>query len=694
VTFWCSTCQRYFDEPGYCPFDGNALVATSTDGAETLPSMQMPAQVVPGPAPGHAAQLPTHVPVAAPAAPALGAFRAVSASESTGAAIAAIQGRLSEYDRLVGQVLDGRYHIERKLGEGGMGVVFAARHAVIERPLAIKVLKREVMRDTATIKRFVQEAKAASRIGHPNIVDVTDFGTTTDGLTYQVMEFVDGVTLGTAIREAAPFSQGRTSRIAAQLARALGAAHIKGIVHRDLKPENIFLVARDGRKDFVKVVDFGIAKVVPVDGTPVDGPRLTRAGAVFGTPEYMAPEQAAGRGDTDGRVDVYALGIIMYEMLTGRVPHRGDTMVRTLAMQMLDPIEPPSKVRPDLGIRPEVEAVVMKALGKKREQRYATMADLVKDLQAAAGSPLGDPVSASVTENKAYSLPPVPPGADPSSAPSAHMVAGHSGLARVVAAAPSSGVPDRAAPTERSGAASGAVVAHAADPRGTERRFRDEPAFVSTHGTPHAFDLADDPVPPPSTSRWPIALAAAMVLAAGGVGLALYLRGGDEPAPRTPIALISNDASMAPVPVPVTGDAAPAVMDAAPRVVDATTVVVSSDRRDARTRPPRDGSTTTRIPPDVPLTPRGTVAIKIITAPQGGSVYSGFTFKGTSSPTIEEAYGTKSHIRCTLRGYEEGHVDVVFDGRNEVEVCVMKRIVRCVEGLKNPIDDCPDANPN
>src|SRR5690242_13937168 len=182
--------------------------------------MQMPAAAP-------AAGLPTQI-AGPPAAPPLSAFRAVSASESTGAAIAAIQGRLSEYDRLVGQDLDGRYHIERKIGEGGMGVVFAARHAVIERPLAIKVLKREVMRDTATIKRFVQEAKAASRIGHPNIVDVTDFGTTPDGMTYSVMEYVDGTTLSRAIKEHAPFPPEKSIRIATQIARALGAAHDKG----------------------------------------------------------------------------------------------------------------------------------------------------------------------------------------------------------------------------------------------------------------------------------------------------------------------------------------------------------------------------------------------------------------------------------------------------------------------------------
>ena len=365
--FWCPSCHQFYSETGYCPFDGARL--------------SIPPEAISFP------------------------VKAVSAHEELDVAALALAAadKNAAYDKLIGMTLDGRYLIERKIGEGGMGVVFAARHLIIERPLAVKVLKREVARDASTIKRFVQEAKAASRIGHPNIVDVTDFGTTPDGLTYSVMEYVDGKTLSQAIKLSAPLPADRALPIAAQIAQALGAAHDKGIVHRDLKPENIFLINRDGRRDFVKIVDFGIAKVTPLDATGAvapgqEGPRLTRAGAVFGTPEYMAPEQAAGRGDTDGRVDVYALGTILYEMLTGRVPHKSESMVRTLAMQMLDPIEPPSKVRPDLAIDPELEAVVMKALAKKREQRFATMGEFLAAMTAAAkGVELAQPVSTSVT---------------------------------------------------------------------------------------------------------------------------------------------------------------------------------------------------------------------------------------------------------------------------------------------------------
>ena len=358
------------------------------------------------------ADLPTHRdPVLAnamPGFPKVPPVRAISAAEETDTAVSALGGRRGTiYDQLVGQTLDGRYFIERKIGEGGMGVVYAARHSVIERPLAIKVLKKEALRDAATITRFVQEAKAASRIGHPNIVDVTDFGTTLEGLTYSVMEYVKGTTLAMVIKTAAPLPVSRAAGIAQQLARALGAAHDKGIVHRDLKPENIFLVDRDGRPDFVKIVDFGIAKVTPIDGTAA-GPRLTRAGSVFGTPEYMAPEQAAGRSDIDGRVDIYALGVILYEMITGRLPLKGDTTVRTIAMQLLDPIVPPREIRPDLDIGAECEGIIMKALAKRRDERYRTMAEL----QAALELLLRNRPARSAAQPVA-GLSPLPPGADP-----------------------------------------------------------------------------------------------------------------------------------------------------------------------------------------------------------------------------------------------------------------------------------------
>ena|GEM_PF-841461 len=384
----CPSCSRSFDDAGvFCPHDGARLIAATV--ALT----------------GHAASKAAAA-VAAAAAP-------------------SVADPLYEYKRMVGQTLDKRYEIEALLGEGGMGVVFKAHHKVIEKPVAIKLLKREVSKEESVVQRFLQEAKAASRIGHPNIVDVTDFGTLPDGLAYFVMEYIAGKTLAHLLYEHAPIPVQRAIPIVAQLARALAAAHGKGVVHRDLKPDNIFVVDRDGMSDVVKIVDFGIAKVAPVEGN-LDAPRLTRVGSVFGTPEYMAPEQAAGRSDLDQRVDIYALGTIFYEMVVGCVPHQADSLVAVLAMQMLDPITPPHVAKPGLQLDPGIEAVIMNALAKERESRFDSMGELLAALESAAttaGFTMMDPLGStgsvralpSPSSPPPYRTPPegVPPFATP-----------------------------------------------------------------------------------------------------------------------------------------------------------------------------------------------------------------------------------------------------------------------------------------
>jgi tRNA A-37 threonylcarbamoyl transferase component Bud32 len=282
------------------------------------------------------------------------------------------------FDRFLGTVIDGRYKIESKLGEGGMGVVYAARHVIIDKRVAIKVLKKEAQTEETAGQRFIQEARAASRIGHANIVDITDFGTTADGSAYFVMEFLDGKTLGQLLASG-PLPARRALTVATQVARGLLAAHRSGIVHRDLKPDNIFLVERDGQPDAVKVVDFGIAKVQS-QGT---AERLTQAGMVLGTPEYMAPEAATGK-ETDHRVDEYSLGCILYEMLTGEVPFKGTNSQATLTKHVFEAAVPPSKRRPDLDVPPTLEAVVLRAMAKKPDDRYPSMRELVEALDQAA----------------------------------------------------------------------------------------------------------------------------------------------------------------------------------------------------------------------------------------------------------------------------------------------------------------------
>ncbi len=739
----CPTCRRQFGEPGFCPFDGAPLVPGSMCDQQTLGSAAMQV-AIPGPgsgagpdqqtltdprpavaagrqAPPPDAQAaaggpgqPTKVeirkrtfPLTPSPASASGAppgsvpgtgeitqtrsrpgpepamphgvrapsdpprVKVQSASQDAAEALELLRApRGSEYDKLLGTTLDGRYYVEKKIGEGGMGVVFSARHAVIERPLAIKVLKREAMRDTATIRRFVQEAKAASRIGHPNIVDVTDFGTTPDGMTYSVMEFVPGITLGAAIRAAGPFGQARAMRITAQIARALAAAHDKGIVHRDLKPENVFLLDRDGRPDFVKIVDFGIAKVTPPRGK-TNEPRLTRAGSVFGTPEYMAPEQAAGRSDTDGRVDIYALGVILYEMICGWVPHRGDSMVRTLAMQMLDPIEPPSRVRPDLQIAPELEAIVMHALAKKREQRYQTMGELLTALDGILPPAVGQ----SVTGSPVYTLAPLPPGADPNVTP-AVPAAPLASPGQLASPAPSTPSPPSPPTTP------GVEPARVSSPL---RRVRDEPEFTADDRPPSFQHVFTEEMAPTRERRWPVVLLLALLGGGAAGAFALIVTSNratvTETARDAAIVALRADAAPPPPPIPVPMDAAP---DDADLIVlpepDAGRRWVASVRRDA-------GAVAL---PDTP-NHRGTILVTVLTQPEGAQVFVDGHDSSFGGTHVEAPPGTHKAVTCRMAGYHDGHTELTFDGQHDVALCVLKRIVRCIDGLKNPFDDCEPA---
>src|SRR5581483_7717345 len=235
-------------------------------------------------------------------------------------------------DAYLDTVVADRYRVIRKLGEGGMGVVYLAEHVFIEKKVALKVLSEDFARKADLVARFMQEAKAASKIGHENIIDITDFGETASGSVFFAMEFLDGHDLAHHIREHGPMDFDRTRHIMNQICRALGAAHSKGIIHRDLKPENIYLIEREGKPDFVKVLDFGIAKISSFDE---GGSRLTRTGMIFGTPEYMSPEQAKG-DRPDHRVDIYAAGCILYEMLTGDVPFHAETFMGVLTKHMFE----------------------------------------------------------------------------------------------------------------------------------------------------------------------------------------------------------------------------------------------------------------------------------------------------------------------------------------------------------------------
>src|SRR3954453_1428133 len=287
-------------------------------------------------------------------------------------------------DPLIGTVVSERYRIIRKVGEGGMGAVYQAEHALIEKRIALKILFQDLTRRPDLVARFLQEAKSASRIGQENVIDISDFGQSGDGLVYIAMEFLEGQDLGKTLRAEKQLPWQRTQPILMQIAKGLRAAHGHGIIHRDMKPENVYLVQREGRPDFVKVLDFGIAKIVTPDES--GGPALTQTGMIFGTPEYMSPEQAQG-STPDPRVDVYAVGCIMYHMLTGQVPFTADNFMGILTKHLLEAPVPPRKRRPDLDIMPDVEAICLRAMEKDRDKRFADMDALYRALGAAGGIP-------------------------------------------------------------------------------------------------------------------------------------------------------------------------------------------------------------------------------------------------------------------------------------------------------------------
>jgi serine/threonine protein kinase len=301
-------------------------------------------------------------------------------------------------DPYVGTTFDGRYKVESVLGEGGMGVVYLARHKVIDKKVAVKVLRADMAREKEITDRFLQEAKAASSIGNPHIIDISDFGHLPDGSTYFVMEWLDGKPLGKALEETKPLPVTRLAHIARQIAEALASAHQRSIVHRDLKPDNIFLIKRGTEPDFVKILDFGIAKVS--SGTS----KLTRAGSVFGTPHYMSPEQAAG-APVDSRTDIYALGVILYEMASGRVPFDADNFMGILTQHMYKAPVPIRALVPAQDVPPGLEAIILKALSKKPEQRYQTMEELAQDLDKLVRGVIPDAVPEMISRSGGFNVP-------------------------------------------------------------------------------------------------------------------------------------------------------------------------------------------------------------------------------------------------------------------------------------------------
>lgn len=271
-------------------------------------------------------------------------------------------------DPFVGKVIDGRYEIQQRVGEGGMGVVYKARQMSIDRVIALKMLNQQMAGDQTWVQRFYNEAKACSRLQHPNTIRMFDFGQTQDGRLFMTMEFLDGMSLRDAL-DRGPLAPQRVVKILIQCCASLAEAHSIGIIHRDIKPDNVFLLNMAGSPDFVKLLDFSVAKLL-------EGDRMkTQAGVVFGTPQYMSPEQ--GRGlPLDARSDLYALGILAFEMLTGNVPYNDDNAMTVIQMHLHGQVPPMPASVPY-----SVQAIVRRAMEKDPSRRYQSSGEMMQHCQ-------------------------------------------------------------------------------------------------------------------------------------------------------------------------------------------------------------------------------------------------------------------------------------------------------------------------
>jgi serine/threonine-protein kinase len=270
-------------------------------------------------------------------------------------------------DPFVGKVIDGRYEILARVGEGGMGVVYKARQMSIDRVIALKMLNQEVAGDQTWVQRFYNEAKACSRLQHPNTIRMFDFGQTQDGRLFMTMEFLDGQSLRDTLQRG-PLAPQRVVKVLIQCCASLAEAHSIGIIHRDIKPDNVFLLNMAGSPDFVKLLDFSVAKLL-------EGDRKTQAGVVFGTPQYMSPEQGRGM-PLDARSDLYALGVLAFEMLTGGVPYHDDNPMTVIQMHLHAAVPPMADSVPY-----SVQAIVRRALEKDPSRRYQSAGEMMQHCQ-------------------------------------------------------------------------------------------------------------------------------------------------------------------------------------------------------------------------------------------------------------------------------------------------------------------------
>ncbi len=285
-------------------------------------------------------------------------------------------------DKLIGETFAGRYKVLSILGKGGMSTVYKAQHTYMDRVVALKLLHPHLVSDPTSVQRFKQEGKAAASLSHPNVITVFDFGINDEGIAYMVMDYLEGPSLGDLLDRGGPIPEAEAIDIFRQVCKGLSHAHKKGVIHRDLKPRNLVLAVEEDGSVLLKIVDFGIAKIVPQDGA--ESQHLTQTGEVFGSPIYMSPEQCSGL-PLDLRSDIYSLGCVMYEVLTGTPPLCGMNAVETMSMHVND--EPLSfkAVAPNINLSYDMEQIVLRCLEKKTKKRYQTCAEVLEALPMPPG---------------------------------------------------------------------------------------------------------------------------------------------------------------------------------------------------------------------------------------------------------------------------------------------------------------------
>jgi len=449
----------------------------------------------------------------------------------------------------------GNYRILSRIGVGGMGMVFLAEHPHIGKRVALKIIHRDLAGNREVVNRFLNEARAVNQIGSEHIVQIHDFGQTDDGEHFFIMEFLDGRTLAHELGECGVLAVPRALHVAAQVASALAAAHDCNIIHRDLKPDNVMLIHRLGDPDFVKLLDFGLAKFL-VDA---DARKLTAAGVVLGTPHYMSPEACESKPDVDHRCDIYSLGVLLFQMATGVLPFSGESMGEVLVKQVAQPPPAPRGINPDLP--PAVEQVILRCLAKEPGMRFQSMRELRDALldpaSYLAGSPPVVPVAASADARTIFGAPAARRRSAEAPSPG-------------VAGGPPASAADR--PTEMeldparaiaewgargpSGQAPGAATAYMDD--AAHRVFAGQlhhhvPQPVENRTMEIGTPLGYSNLPPPRRRSWPLAIALIGAGAAIAV-LALVASSEDQPEQRP----------RAPAPAPRA--AAVPIADAAPRI--------------------------------------------------------------------------------------------------------------------------------